>query len=340
MTPAQLTQRRHYLGASEVAAVLGKSPYATPADVLSFKLGAAGSEETPAMRVGTALEPIILSEWSAARGIELDVSQPLIYHPQAPWLACHPDGLALPVAVEAKTYSERTAHEWDPELADGVPIHYLLQCQTVMACTGASVCYLVAAEVPEDLREWLGRLTVEQIRAVASEVPPWANLHTYEIRHHPGIEAAILTACGQWWQRHVVDREPLPPDGSAAYSRLLAGLNPPKGKTYLPCEGETAVAVEAWRMARAARKSAEEAEAIAAAQLKTLIGSASGIQAPEGRITWSRSERARTSWREIAQTLGRGAPAELARLVEQYTSRAPVESLRAPRAWGGVDDGE
>lgn len=340
MTPQQLTERRRYLGASEVAAVLGKSPYSTPADVLAGKLGATGVEETPAMRVGTALEPLILAEWSAARGIELDVSQPLVYHPEASWLASHPDGLALPTAVEVKTYSERTRDEWDPDLADGVPVHYLLQCQTVMACTGARVCYLVAAEVPEDLREWLGQLSVEQIRAVAAQVPPWVSLRTYEIHHHPGIEAAILAACGQWWDRHVIRREPLPPDGSAAYSRLLAGLNPPRGKTYLPCEGETAVAVEAWRKARDVRKAAVEAEALAAAQLKALIGSSSGIQAPEGRITWSRSERARTSWREIAQTLGRGAPVELARLVEQYTSRAPVESLRAPRAWGGVDDGE
>ena len=57
---AWLNERRKGIGGSDVAAIIGLSPWTTPLDIYEQKLGIAlPSEETEAMYWGTALEPAI-----------------------------------------------------------------------------------------------------------------------------------------------------------------------------------------------------------------------------------------------------------------------------------------
>ena len=64
MTPAELKKRRKYLGGSEIAAVLGLSPFQTAAGLWDEKMGLVEPKPTSdAMWVGIYLEDGIAKLW-------------------------------------------------------------------------------------------------------------------------------------------------------------------------------------------------------------------------------------------------------------------------------------
>jgi predicted phage-related endonuclease len=64
MTPGERIERRQYLGASEVAAVIGMDPFKGAHDLWSEKMGLLGeSEESEAAEMGKLLESPILQRY-------------------------------------------------------------------------------------------------------------------------------------------------------------------------------------------------------------------------------------------------------------------------------------
>ena len=58
-----LARRRRGITATDVAAILGMSKYATPLDVYLTKRDGDQKEATYAMQRGNALEPLLIDEW-------------------------------------------------------------------------------------------------------------------------------------------------------------------------------------------------------------------------------------------------------------------------------------
>ena len=101
MTPTELKKRRRYLGGSEVAAVLGLSPFQTAAGLYDEKMGLVEPKETSdAMLVGIHLEDGIAKLWAAQQGvkrgchIELRKHKPLL-HPEFSFMRASPDRKAF-----------------------------------------------------------------------------------------------------------------------------------------------------------------------------------------------------------------------------------------------------
>lgn len=144
-----LKAREDGIGASEVAAVLGLSPWETPFSLWLRKTGQVPAlEETVAMRMGHLLEPVIAQLWEEATGFKIIKASAgdIIYQdPEHPWRKVTPDRIAYEIDPETgkkqKCLNEykSTSQDFDP---DNLPPYYIAQCQYQMHVTGIHVDYL------------------------------------------------------------------------------------------------------------------------------------------------------------------------------------------------------
>lgn len=136
-----LTERGKGIGASEVGAILGLSPYETPFSLWLKKTGQIGPEpENEAMLMGHLLEEAVAKRWEMATGekvIKASAADIIYVHPEYDYMRATPDRIVRgrKKLVEIKT----TVTQVDPE--DIYP-HWLCQCQFQMYVTGIHDCDL------------------------------------------------------------------------------------------------------------------------------------------------------------------------------------------------------
>ena len=117
LTVQQLAFRKNYLGASDCPAiVLGKDSYGkTPHDVYLDKISPPPTEvrePSYAMRVGNALEPLMVAEVGRQKGCEVIHCVDTMTNATLPWLAATPDGLTATHVVEAKAHGFHRRFEY------------------------------------------------------------------------------------------------------------------------------------------------------------------------------------------------------------------------------------
>ena len=146
-----LGDRKNYIGASECAALFGRTPYLTLWQLWMLKSGKLEPEdlsEKESVFWGSLLEPTI------ARGVELKTGWTLkkssgCYHPEVEGLACHPDYDIISCdqdetspatnghcvgLLEIKTLD--SFHYWKTNGC--LPFRYYIQLQTQLYCRGLS----------------------------------------------------------------------------------------------------------------------------------------------------------------------------------------------------------
>jgi len=138
-----MEERRTYIGGGDIAAIMGKSPFANPYDVYLHKVEGKCADVSEAMEWGTALEPLVVSKYEDRTHCWVDAQPGLVRHPDLPYIGGHPDGIGNrdgeEFLVEVKTTSAWMRPAWN----DGVPEHVQLQCQLYMLLTGTD-----RAEIP------------------------------------------------------------------------------------------------------------------------------------------------------------------------------------------------
>jgi putative phage-type endonuclease len=304
-----LAERRNGLGASDVPALLGLSPYSTPWQVWVSKVTDAPEVVgTEPMRWGQVLERSILNEWT---GRENYLAGPLgqaWQHPQHEWARCTPDGVLLAAApfmdpglsvdlwyeaepwavVEVKNVRSG-ADEWDR--GETVPPYIVAQVQWQMFVTGLERGFVVAL---------IGG----------------NRLHVHELAADPAVHAEMFRVARDWWASHVVAGEP--PQVEAADNALLASLWPTSVEKAVEVDPELIVEL---RAARAAAKVAEARKDEAEARLKAALGDADTAVC-DGRVaaTW----RTQSSTRVDVSRL-RAAEPEVAR---RFTTTSTIRVLR------------
>jgi len=192
-------RRRRGIGASEAAAVLGLSPWATPADVWARKLGLTeDAPESDAMAFGVRVEGLIV-DWyiertgnstSTAGTMDDPGGRPIYATPDRIVYRTSPPGPRL--LLEAK--STRSCDEgagWGEEGTDAIPDGYLVQVAVQMACADLDRCDVAALD-----------LSARRLRV-------------YRVDRDRETERAIMDALAEWWERYVVRRE-APPNTPAA----------------------------------------------------------------------------------------------------------------------------
>ncbi len=123
------------IGSSDAAAVAGLSPWKTPLEVYLDKIGESENIETPEMRRGTLLEPVVRQMYCDATGHTVEVPDAMIRHPIHDFAIVNLDGIvtAQNLIWEGKTSRNRSG--WGEPGTAEIPVVYLCQVQHGMMVT-------------------------------------------------------------------------------------------------------------------------------------------------------------------------------------------------------------
>lgn len=252
---AWLDARRSGLGASDTAAVLGMSPWATPLSVWLDKTSALPDEAGEAAEWGHALEDPV-ARMVAKRHPEIGQVMPspgLLRHDEHQWMLATVDRVLAepddPTQVrgllEIKTTSDRMYRDrW----LDGVPpAYYLIQVQQQLAVTGLD-------------RAWIAVL-------VGGQYLP----EPYPVERDETAIESIVTYAGAWWDRYIIGQTQ--PEPTFTDADRMTAIYP--GDTELDAiEADDALRALAgqWLDERRKRLAAEKAEEAAAFEVQKRLG--------------------------------------------------------------------
>lgn len=140
--------RRHFIGGSDIGAILGVNPYRTPLDVWLEKTGKPSSQTNNlAMRFGCFAEDFVANEYALSTGLYPQIATSSFTHPSIPYFCAHIDRLVFdtpPSAeldqtpnriLECKTANPFRQADWGDAGTNQVPLSYLCQCAWYMSIT-------------------------------------------------------------------------------------------------------------------------------------------------------------------------------------------------------------
>jgi len=129
-----LAEREKGIGASEVAAIIGLSPWETPYSLYLRKTGQIPpQEENFAMRRGHYLEDAVVQWWQDETGekvIKASAADIIYVHPEHPFMRATPDRI---VRGRKKMLEVKSTAGY---MGDEIPDYYLAQCMYQMYVTG------------------------------------------------------------------------------------------------------------------------------------------------------------------------------------------------------------
>lgn len=188
------------IGASEIAAVAGLSPYQSAFHLWHVKKGnIPGPSLNDAMDWGNRLEPLVV-EWFGERHGTYRLRYPAgsYAHEARAWQRCNPDALILDgPAADLQTVSllqvktSRYGDDFGPTGSDQIPLHYRCQVQWEMDVFGVDHCWLAVLIGGNDPRQYRIEADPEgqaTLRAVAEKF--WQSLQTDD---EPPIDASDST---------------------------------------------------------------------------------------------------------------------------------------------------
>ncbi len=169
-----LAARRKGITASEIAVLMGLSPYSSPYALYHQKLGILPPDDDKAVfERGRVLEPYIAEKWAAAHPelMIVGTGRELFASDERPWQMATPDRLLCddmrldfdgervieefePAAVlETKTDA---GDEWGDEGTDDIPVHYRCQVLWQMDVMGVAKAHVACLRMRQwDIREYV-----------------------------------------------------------------------------------------------------------------------------------------------------------------------------------------
>lgn len=259
-----LAARRHGIGASDAAAVLGVSEYKSPFQLWAEKVGELEAEDlsgNEAVEFGIRLERPILEAYSdrTKRPVFIPPNPTVVTHPDRPWMtatpdAWHDDEERLGSLVQVKTCNAFLAREWKDE----PPLQFQVQVQHEMAVCGRDEATLVVLIGGQRLRY-------------------------FDCERNDRFIAAMLEREEEFWD--LVQRG-IPPeiDSSMATAAAIARLHPLDNGQTVTLPEDAVELLEQLDTAKSTIKAAEEMKQSADNKLRMLIGDASVGLLPNGRL--------------------------------------------------------
>lgn len=229
-----LAARRPGIGASEIAAVLGISPWESPFSLYWRKANGWDYEPTSEMEWGTRLEDAIAAKWADSNPLATVERAGLIAGDE-PWKLATPDRLVrLSPSNPTSVLEVKTAHSahdgWGPAGTSEVPVHYRAQVLWQMHVLGCRVGYMAVLIGGSDYREYAINLDEADVRVMV---------------HH-----------GRRFMARLAAGDPPPIDDHAATLGTLKRLHPDLVDDDVEVAAATA---EGYRRARALKRRAEAA---------------------------------------------------------------------------------
>jgi putative phage-type endonuclease len=292
-----LANRRLGVGGSDIAAVLGLSPWRSAVDVWKCKVSDDPPVDNPTeqMRWGTILEGVVADEYARTTGQRVQRVNAQLRHPQHAWAIGNIDrAVTMPATrarvvgtelrgaqgiLECKTASAYSLGEWEgPDGGPAVPVYYTAQVLWYIGIAGvdwADVAVLVGGQ------RYLQR----------------------RVERNDETLRAMFAAAEEFWRGHVLER--IPPEPKSA--RDVVTLFPRDSGDYIDASqnGEMLSLVSNLRAAKADAKAKAEWAAQLEEAVKLRIGERSGI-ALDGKpvVTWKAAKDSLiVDWEGVAKDL-------------------------------------
>ena len=141
MSDKAVLDRTKFIGASEIAPVMGLSRFKTPLRLWAEKTGRIPKSETSeAAEWGNRLEAVVAQKFSEKNGMKLMAYKKRFTHPEHDFLSCELDRIVVgsEELVEIKTCSAYLFKDWESQ---EVPIEYILQVNFQLGLSGRKVGY-------------------------------------------------------------------------------------------------------------------------------------------------------------------------------------------------------
>lgn len=275
-------RRRSGIGGSDIAAIVGLSPWATAYDVWRSKVDPdtereAATSASLAVELGVELEDFAARKFTEVTGLRVRRCNHMFRCPGAEVFAANLDRVIIedgaPVVrgelrtrsiLECKTASR--ADEWGEPWTDAIPEHYKCQVQWEMGVTGAARCYVSVVF-----------LTMPYRHAV------------YLVERDDDLIAYLFSAGGQFWRDYVETKTPPPPQTYEDAARRWSGT-----ADVCTADAELSQLLDLYRAATAERKEAERREDAIKAQICGRMGDCVVLATASGRklASWSASKEA------------------------------------------------
>lgn len=286
------------LGGSDIAAIMGISPFRTALDVWLEKTGRQAPQDisnVEAVYWGTVNEAAVADRWARDHPecIVRRLNATLVGRPD--WKRANLDRMVveggMPSVLEIKTASAFKSEEW----AGGVPPYYLTQVTWYLAVTGWDMAHVAVLIGGNDYREFDVPRDEEDVRAVT--------------------EAAT-----DFWDNYVA--KDVMPEVVGADAQTLAGLMPQRGEGLAtPADmAEADRLIAAYQQARERERESKAEAEDAQAKLCAIIGEAGGIETDIARVTWARGERRRFDSKRFR--------AENAELYDKYQTTGSYQQFK------------
>lgn len=251
---AWLVARRSGIGASEMPAIMGVSPYAGPLAVWESKRRT-DTEPMPTegpLARGLALEPVAMQMFANARGVRVVGDQRLLRSRARPWQLATLDARAdgVPIQIKTALFNGSGERQLDHEV----------QCQQEMDVSGEPGEYLAILEI----QSW--RMLVFEL-----------------LRNDEFLEATLRPTGERFWSCVQSGIEPSP-DTTDASLAAWKRLHPRDNGETVELPAEACALVDVWEAKKSEAKELQAVADQAKVRLMGLLGDATFGALPDGRV--------------------------------------------------------
>ena len=286
--------RKTGIGGSDVAAILGLSPWKSPLDVWLDKTGKSAPEpENDAMYWGTRLEALVANKYCEVSGNEVRRVNSILRSEKYPCLignidrAVCPEKGKLPVVkgefrtpkiLECKT-ARTMSEDWGANGTDQIPEYYLTQVLHYLGLTGCESCDVACLFL--DSRKFA----------------------VYTVQADADVIENISTRLADWWDAHVVKNVAPQPRSIADVQKLF------KRSASVEITATADIEETAREYAALKRRETEISAKLEEAKEKiaAYMGEADTLVGVDGKplITWKTGkDKSRTDWQNVAKAAG------------------------------------
>lgn len=311
-----LEWRRGGIGGSDIAAIVGLSPWASKYSVWVDKLGLVpATPENDAQSHGRYAEHAIKAWFEDTQGLHVIGEQRWCSHASLPWARCTPDGFLTEGNINVTTFGDPVAvymrddgttcsadpvglvefkvsdfKRWD----DGIPDHYQAQAQWQMFVTGLSV--------------------------VVFAVMHGKRFERYDLERDDDDIAYLRDAAEAFWHDHVVTGQAPATDGSNATTYALNHRwRPERHDDAVDLDKQQIMVIEELRYSRSERIWWEQREETLTNQVKELLGEHTvGRVDGKDAVTWRPSQTNRIDTKAL-----RAAHPDIAKQFTKTTDTRP-----------------
>lgn len=260
-----LERRRHTIGGSEAAAIIGLNDYSSPYTVWADKLGKLpDKEDSEPMRLGRDLEDYVAKRFTEKTGKKVRKENSMLYNPQYPF--AHADVDRMVVGEDAGLECKTTSIMNLKKFKNGeYPANYYVQCVHYLAVTGCK-------------RWYLGVLVLGE------------GFHDFVIERDEGEIAALMESEEAFW-KYVESQTPPSTDGSKATTETISTIFPVSNDDSVINLGGFEASLREYTALSAQIKSLEALKDEQANKIKAFMGEAGKGESSGYKVSWSTASR-------------------------------------------------